>query len=112
MRNAVLAALLAVACTSPVAQQSSSEPPAKSPDIRGTVTHVAANEIRVEADPQASHGAKAVVKITDTTTIHDASGKPVDASSIHEGQRLRVWFDGAVAQSYPLQATASRIEIE
>jgi len=119
MRNAFFCALLVLGCVlgcaapvPPAAPQQQQQAETKPADIRGTVTHVAANEIRVEADPKTFSGAKAVVKITTETEIRDASGKTVAASAIREGQVVRVWFGGEVAQSYPLQATAVSIVIE
>ena len=114
MRNAFLCALLTVACAAPVPPPaaSSQAETAKPANIRGVVTHVAPNEIRVEADAKEFRGAKAVVKITGTTEIRDAAGKPVAASAIREGQMVSVWFGGAVAQSYPLQTEAVTIVIE
>ena len=73
------------------------------------MTRVEGDEIRVEAMPNESHGAKAVVKITKETSIRDKDGKSV---SIREGQTVSVWFAGAVAQSYPLQADAASVLVE
>ena len=113
MRSAVLLALLALACAAPVPPPAAaSQTPEKAPDIRGVVTRVQANEIRVEAMPHESHGTKAVVKITKDTTIRDKDGNAVNASALREGQTVSVWYAGAVAQSYPLQADAAQITIE
>lgn len=118
MRSALLCALLVLGCTAPVPpagmQSADTKPaePTKPADIRGTVTRVAANEIRVEADSSKFSGAKAVVKITSETEIRDAAGKRVAATAIREGQVVQVWYGGEVAQSYPLQASAVRIVIE
>lgn len=92
---------------SPVAKPA----PAHPADIRGVVTHIAGNEIRVEASPDERRGAKAVVTLTAATEIVDASGKKA-AAAIRKGQTVQVWFGGAVAQSYPLQAEAARLVIE
>jgi hypothetical protein len=124
MRNALFCALLVfgsiLGCAAPVPpaapqqqqQADTKQADTKPADIRGTVTRVAADEIRVEADPKTFSGAKAVVKITSTTEISDASGKTVAASALREGQVVRVWYGGAVALSYPLQTEAVKIVIE
>ena len=119
MRNAFFCVLLGfgsiLGCAAPVpptASQQQQQPEMKPADIRGTVTRVAANEIRVEADPTKFSGAKAVVKITSTTEITDAAGKSVAASALREGQVVRVWYGGEIAQSYPLQTEAVKIVIE
>jgi len=108
MRIAALAVLFAFACAAPVPPPAS-QVSEKAPDIRGVVTRVQGSEIRVEALPNESHGAKAVVKLTKDTSIRDKDGKSI---TIREGQTVSVWFAGAVAQSYPLQAEAASVLVE
>lgn len=104
---------LVMACAAPV-------PPApnqgnvttREADIRGTVTRVDGNQIRVEATPAEFSGAKAVVTLSGATTIRTKSGGTVSAGAIRLGQVVRVWFTGAVAQSYPIQAEAAEVIVE
>lgn len=89
-----------------------SQLPAKSPAIRGVLTSLRDNVLRVEAEPDVMHGAKAVVTITAETVIRDAHGKTVGPAALREGQRLSVWFGDEVGMSYPIQAQATEIVIE
>jgi len=111
MRSIVLCALLAAACAAPL-PPAAAQQQVKPADIRGFVTKMQASEIRVEATPKEFSGAKAVVKITNDTAIRGSDGQSLPASAIREGQMVSVWFAGEVAQSYPLQATAARIDVE
>ena len=49
----------------------------------------------------------------DTDIVRVVDGKMKDASfqELHVGQRVEAWFQGPVAQSYPVQATAGRIVV-
>ncbi len=118
-------ALLLMACAAPAvpppaaqegslsesASASASEA-ASDPDIRGEVTHVDGARIRIESLPKEQRGDKAVVTINDDTVIRDSEGRTAPASAVRVGQTVRVWYTGAVMKSYPLQATAARVEIE
>ena len=105
--------VFAIACAAPAPPPpSEGSVTTREPDIRGTVTHVEANQIRVEATPSEFRGPKAVVTLTPGTAARTLSGRAVAASSIREGQVIRVWFTGAVANSYPLQAEAAEIVVE
>lgn len=111
----ILFLIVALACAAPpppAPQAPQNRAPAREADIRGTVTHVEANTLRVEAEPKEFRGAKAVVTLTPNTVARTASGNAVPVSSIREGQVVRVWFTGAVANSYPLQAEAGEIVVE
>jgi hypothetical protein len=57
---------------------------------------------------------KANVSIPTSTQFFDASGKPatLDAiGAISKGTRVKVWFLGAVAESYPVQGSAKAVQI-
>jgi hypothetical protein len=109
----MLLLLLAIACTAPAPPSPNQDNvTAREADIRGTVTQVEGNTIRVEATPDEFRGAKAVVTLTGATILRTKSGETVAAGSLRKGQIVRVWFTGAVAQSYPLQAEAAEVIVE
>jgi len=69
--------------------------------------------IRVEARPQDSAGSdKAVARIGQGTPVFGLDGKAADFNALQVGQWVRVWFTGPVAESYPVQATASAVAID
>ena len=69
--------------------------------------------IRVEFNPgNPNDGPKAIVNVTTLTTILTVARDEVDFRSLSNGIWVRVWFDGAVAESYPLQGTAGTITID
>jgi hypothetical protein len=109
--------LLAIAgCTSTVA------PPQGNPAIRGTITSRNAGagddrvgsilvEGQVEADTSFD---KASIAITAKTRIFEQVGpelRPTTFEALQMGRPVAAWFDGPVAESYPVQATASDIVI-
>jgi beta-N-acetylhexosaminidase len=106
--------LLALAC----AQGTKAELPAEPASISGQITSVnrageKIGSIRVEAQPKDSSGsAKAVARIGQETTILRVGGGAGEFNSLAEGQWVRVWFSGPVAQSYPVQATATVVMID
>jgi hypothetical protein len=83
------------------------------PHIVGMVTAVeTGGSIQVEEDPGTPSGsAKAFVRLTHETLVRDASGRVLDAGAFQVGQRVGVWFEGQVLESYPVQATAREIVI-
>jgi hypothetical protein len=113
-RNGLLILLLALACTPAAAPKLPDTPPS----ISGRITNVARagekiGSIRVEAQPADSAGSdKAVAKIGQGTTVVGVGGAPTDFNELKVGQWVRVWFSGPVAQSYPVQATASAVAID
>lgn len=92
--------------------------PSEPAGITGRVTVVAANgtysgSIKVEANPTSPNvGAKAVVTVPASATILSVDRKDVDFRVLATGQWVRVWFNGAVAESYPVQGTAATIVID
>ncbi|HEX2122493.1 MAG TPA: DUF3221 domain-containing protein [Thermoanaerobaculia bacterium] len=76
------------------------------------MTKIEGNRVLVESTPAEQRGDKAVVTITDDTIVRDREGRAASASAVRVGQTVRVWYTGAVMKSYPLQATAARVEIE
>lgn len=87
--------------------------PTEAPDIRGTVTAVAAARVRVETTPvDASGSPKADVTVDGRTPILRRTGGRGSADALVAGTRVSVWFIGPVAESYPVQARARVIVLE
>lgn len=116
MRNLLLLGavlMLAVACTT-----RSTELPSEPASIAGRVTAVSMETghtgvIRVEANPEESAGSdKAVVRVTESTTVRAPGSANVDPGELRVGQWVRVWFTGPVRESYPVQADAQTIVID
>lgn len=53
---------------------------------------------------------KASISFTDKTKIY-MGGNKVDFNELKEGQIVEVIFDGAVAESYPVQGKAKKVKI-
>ncbi len=92
------------------------------PAIRGTVTSVLALRgddrvavIVIEENPNEKSGSgKDAVTIDQQTEVFKATATRLvvtDWSEITNGTRLEAWYRGAVAESYPRQATAQRLVI-
>ena len=76
-------------------------------------TGVARGVIRVEFNPDnANDGPKALVTVTPATTIFKLSRDEGELRDLPSGIWVRVWFDGPVMESYPLQGTAGTIVID
>ncbi len=88
--------------------------PHTSPSITGTVTAIGeGGTLRIEANPEEESGsAKAQVRVREGVAILERSGLTRRFEDIREGQTVSAWFTGPVAESYPVQATASVIVIE
>ena len=107
-----LALLFLVACGAAGA-------PDTRPDITGTITRLtpagSVGSILVEERPeQVSGSAKASVRVTEATTIWRTAGTTTARGSFGElaaGLVVRVWFEGPVAESYPVQGAAKTIVI-
>lgn len=82
------------------------------PSIQGVITSVADDRIRVDPDPADANSEKADVRITGQTEIRDRDGRTAAASTLAVGMRVRVWFSGPVALSFPVQATAGALVID
>jgi hypothetical protein len=67
----------------------------------------------VEGDEQPAGAVsdKAMVTVSDETSVARGD-RWVPAQDLAVGMTVRVWFEGAVAESYPVQGTASFIEIQ
>jgi len=112
---ALLGVALAAAACAP-------SPPSNPPDITGVVTSVVAGDGRpasfqVEgAKPQPSGAAadKAMVNVPTSTQFFGPNGTQATLAqigAIGPGTKVRVWFEGAIAESYPVQGSAKAVQI-
>ena len=96
--------------------------PADPAGITGSVTSLVAGDERpasllVEGaipQPAGAVSDKASVEIATSTQFFDAKGEPAtldDIGGIAKGTRVKVWFEGAVAESYPVQGSAKAVQI-
>lgn len=86
--------------------------------IVGTVTSLVPGDDRpasilVEEPAPPADGVidKAQVTIAPSTQVFGPDGAKATASSIVEGATVKVWFEGPVAESYPVQGTAKAIQV-
>lgn len=107
---ALSVAVLAVACTPAL--------PPETPGIIGTVTSLVAGDERpasilVEGgkQPAGALADKASVTISPSTQLFAADGSKTNASGIVKGATVKVWFEGPVAESYPVQGSAKVVQI-
>lgn len=111
--SAVLLALAVVSCAD--------RAPARAPDITGQITRATTSTvdgsrrmtILVEAVPSdVSGSAKALVTVDGSTRIFHANANvSAKVADLLPGAGVSVWFDGLVAESYPLQARAGTLLI-
>lgn len=94
--------------------------PDEDPSIRGTVTVRTPSSDGGQLLVEAGSGSrfeydKASVRITKDTPILRSAGagsyKKATFDDLTEGTTVDVWFTGAVAESYPVQATAAVVLI-
>ena len=91
------------------------------PDINGQITSLSETATTqkntrlqlmvVAATETESPYPKASIKVNDDTLIEDKDGKRLKAGQLRQGQQVEVWFDGAVMESMPVQATAMAIRV-
>lgn len=93
--------------------------PARAPDISGQITRATTGVtdgsrrimVLVEAVPNDLSGSpKALVTVDSATRIFRASGS-AKVEDLLPGAMVSVWFDGPVAESYPVQARAGTLLI-
>jgi hypothetical protein len=107
--------LLAAGC-------SQASPPSEAPGITGSVTSLVPGDGRpasmlVESTGTQPAGAlsdKAQITIPPATQFFGADDRPAPLSeiaAIKKGTRVRVWFEGAVAESYPIQGSAKAVQL-
>ncbi|MDO8880484.1 MAG: DUF3221 domain-containing protein [Coriobacteriia bacterium] len=118
-KTTIGAFLLALALASaPALGGCTSGLPTEDPAIRGEITTLTpapgGGSLLIEALGVAEFGYdKASVWITSETTLRrlDADGaiEPIDFGDLEVGQTVDVWFEGPVAESYPVQASAGTL---
>ena len=94
-------------------------PPSEPAGIHGTVTSLVPGDARPasilvvgpKAQPSGAIADQARVTIAPQTLFFDAAGKPGDPADIRVGTKVVVWFQGAVAETYPVQGTARAVQI-
>jgi len=92
--------------------------PTTAPYMSGRITSLSAanatsGTLRIESNPQsANQGLKAVAIVDGLTIVQLPGGKMGDFRAFTIGQWVRLWFDGAITQSYPVQGTANAIVID
>ena len=91
--------------------------PTQDPSIRGTISSAeltggGIGTILIEG-PLAEDTSfdRASVTIASDTEVFAADGSKIEPAQLAEGQRVEAWFTGAVAESYPVQATAAAVKI-
>jgi hypothetical protein len=90
----------------------------RGPDITGFITSVSgrADGVTVLVESEPSHpaiGDKASVAVTSGTRITRGTqaGAAATARDLVPGLQVQIWFDGAVATSYPVQGKAQALVI-
>ena len=87
--------------------------PNEAPSICGVITALSPDELLVEQDPQAESGSvKAMMRVQGSTRVLHRDGSTTHYSALAVGQTVNAWFDGPVAESYPVQTAAGVIVIE
>lgn len=92
--------------------------PTEPPGITGSVTTIedvtdpqGARSLRIlvegENQPPGAVSDKAYVTVTEKTLVFGPGDEPASMDLIEPGLTFEVWFDGAVAESYPVQGSAS-----
>ena len=109
----VLAAVVSTACAPTL--------PSEPPGITGVVTQLAAGDgrpasITVEGttQPAGALSDKAAITIPPTALFFDGQGNAASLGAIAhiaKGTKVRVWFNGPVAESYPVQGSAEAVQI-
>ena len=91
--------------------------PSSPPSIEGRITSVNRSgerigSIRVETNPADEAGSpKAVVRIDQTTRLFRANASG-DFNDLKTGDWVRVWFEGPVAESYPVQVKGGTVVVD
>ena len=116
MRNPVRAGLTAalfamLAACAPATR--SDELPAGEASFAGRIEARESTSMLLVATSMQPAGAdKASVRWHAGTRIVHASGATASAADLQVGRHVRAWFDGPVAESYPVQASAGTIVVD
>lgn len=98
----------------------STKAPDDPPGITGTIKRVEQSAAQGTAltmlveggtQPAGAVSDKAMVSVAEDTPVVSA-GEAVPLSELKQGASVKVWFDGPVAESYPVQGTASFVEVQ
>jgi hypothetical protein len=120
---AVVVALLAgaAACARAPDAAPDAAVPARTPDLRGTITRARSADapqapalVLVEEVPGGPGGAKASLTVPAGARVLRRAGVAVGPSgrdALRVGAQVEVWFAGPVAESYPVQATAAVVVV-
>ncbi|HTX70193.1 MAG TPA: DUF3221 domain-containing protein [Thermoleophilia bacterium] len=117
---ALLAAVVVGGCGGPTAQPapSATAPPSVPAGITGTIHGLTRDADTGETvlhvvDDGAIQGAvdRATVTVTSRTTVWMPGGGTGKAADLGPGQMVSIWFDGPVAESSPLEGTATDVRI-
>ena len=106
----------AVACSSK--DDSSITAPKGAPYMSGRITSITGSgsnggSVRIESNPlSTSQGLKAVARVDGVTLILLPGNKIGDFRSLAPGQFVRLWLDGTILKSYPVQGFAATIAID
>lgn len=68
-------------------------------------------EIRAHPAYPSAHQAASVKVTGETEIVHEKSRKRLYFADLKKGMLVKVWFQGPVAESWPVQATAGKIEV-
>ena len=109
MRLALLVALLLAACGAPTPDGGI---PTEAPYIRGTVTALDDQEVRIEEPAGAGSSAQAVLRLRRSTRVIWRTGEPATLGDLRLGSRVSAWVSGPVAESFPVRADADVLLIE
>jgi hypothetical protein len=98
---------------------SATAPPSTPADITGTIHDLNTSAgsglpVLLVVDDGAMRGAsdRALVTVTPDTGVWLSRGGKGAVADLQAGQMVSVWFDGPVAESYPVQANAAQIAIK
>lgn len=106
----------AIACSSK--DDSAITAPKGAPYMSGRITAITQSgpnggTVRIEANPlSVSQGLKAVARVDGVTIVLLPGNKLGDFRALAPGQFVRLWFDGAISESYPVQGFAGTIAID
>ena len=92
--------------------------PTTAPYLAGRITSVTPTSdrsvsIRVEANPQdPTSSAKAIARVDDFAFVSLPNGGETDYRALAAGQWVRLWYEGAVMDSNPVQGIARAVAID
>lgn len=87
--------------------------PAGAASITGQVASVQLPSVLVVAQgPQPGGSDRASVRVHAGTRVSWRTGGVASAADLRKGQAVRVWFEGPVMESYPIQVAAAAVVID